>query len=335
MGDPAKTVMRTAPMSARMRTFFLAAPRPFLIIVMLFACVVFFNALLNGFVYDDEGQVLQNHWMKSSRYIPEIFSKGVWEFKKDATITSYYRPMMHVIYMLNYHVFGLKPWGFHLVNVLFHVGVSLLVLLIGVTLMKESRPSFTLTYFSPPFIAAVLFAVHPVHTEAVAWVAALPEVTFAFFYLLAFHFYSNTGAFVTYRYMISLVSFAVALLCKETAVTLPVLLIAYDLIFKKAHPRFIAHAVRYIPFFVIIGLYAFVRYYALKGFVPHQQVGLTTFGYLINIFPLFMNYLRTLLLPVNLSAIHSLPPISSLSDAGGLFFPRGDCALYCWNLYRI
>ena len=318
MGDPAKTVRSTSPIAVRMRTFFLTAPRPFLIIVTLLACMVFSNALLSGFVYDDEGQVLQNHWMKSSRYIPEIFSKGLWEFKKDATTTNYYRPMIHAIHMLTYHVFGLKPWGFHLVNVLFHVGVSFLVLLIGVTLMKETRPSFTLTFLSPPFIAAVLFTVHPVHTEAVAWVAALSEVTFAFFFLLAFHFYSKTGAVVTYRYLISLVSFAVALLCKETAITLPVVLIAYDLVFKKAHPRFITYAKRYIPYFVIGGIYVLVRYYVLRGFAPHQPVGLTTFGYLINLFPLFANYLLTLLFPVNLNAIHELNPISSLSDAGGI-----------------
>ena len=184
--------------------------------------------------------------------------------------------------------------------------------------MKETQPSFSLSFLSPPFIAAVLFATHPIHTEAVTWIAALPEVMFAFFCLLSFYFYSKTGTDGMYRYLLSLLFFAVALLCKETAVTFPLLLIAYDAIFKKEYARSIGCFKRYIPYFVIGGLYFLVRYYVLRGFVPHPQMRLTTFGYLINLFPLFTSYLLKLLLPVNLTVAHALYPISSLFDVKGI-----------------
>jgi protein O-mannosyl-transferase len=316
--DSAKTAQSTSSATDGIKKFFLTSPRPFIIIVAFLAFAVFSNSLLNDFVYDDEGQVLGNHWIKSSKYIPEIFSRGVWEFKKDATTTNYYRPMMHIIYMLNYHLFGLKPWGFHLMNILFHAGVSVLVLLIGVRLMKEDQPSFSLSLLSPPFIAAVLFATHPIHTEAVTWIAALPELMFAFFCLLSFYLYSKTGTDGAYRYLFSLLFFAVALLSKETAVIFPVVLIVYDVVFKKVHVRSLDHLKRYIPYFLVVGLYLIVRYYVLKGIAPHSQMRLTTVGYLINIFPLFTGYLLKLLLPVNLTAAHAQYPISSLFDVKGI-----------------
>src|SRR5512135_1179182 len=97
--------------------------------ILLIAFLVYYKTLYNGFVYDDGLQVVQNHWIRDTKYIPEIFSTSVWKFL--GMETNYYRPVFHLIYMVNYLVFGLKPWGFHLVNVLFHVSVSVLVFIIA------------------------------------------------------------------------------------------------------------------------------------------------------------------------------------------------------------
>src|SRR4030067_1293934 len=111
----------------------------FIIIILITSFAVYFNALSNDFVYDDKSQVLENHWIKDIKFIPEIFSENVWSFTKESVISNYYRPLMHLIYMLNYYIFGLKPWGFHLVNILFHAGVSVLVFIIGLNLIRESQ----------------------------------------------------------------------------------------------------------------------------------------------------------------------------------------------------
>jgi hypothetical protein len=98
--------------------------RTILITIILLSCFVsYFNALFNGFVYDDLFQVVENHWIKDTRYLPDIFTQGVWGFAAGKT-SNYYRPVMHLIYMLTYHIFGLHAWGFHFVNILFHAGVS-------------------------------------------------------------------------------------------------------------------------------------------------------------------------------------------------------------------
>ena len=98
-----------------------------ILVIILVAFSVYFNALLADFVFDDNAQILDNPWIKDIRNIPAIFSKSVWSFQPGPNTSNYYRPLMHVVYMLNYHVFGLKPWGYHLVNVLFHCGVAVLV----------------------------------------------------------------------------------------------------------------------------------------------------------------------------------------------------------------
>ena len=105
------------------------------VIIALIAFAVYFNTLFNGFVYDDNSQVLNNPWIRDVKHFQDIFSKSVWEFKAVPLVSNYYRPLMHIIYMFNYHIFGLSPWGFHLVNVLFHAVNSVLVFVIASRLL--------------------------------------------------------------------------------------------------------------------------------------------------------------------------------------------------------
>ncbi|MBI4679863.1 MAG: hypothetical protein HY753_01285, partial [Nitrospirae bacterium] len=100
-------------------------------ILLIISIGVYLNTLPNEFVYDDEYQVLENLWIRDAKYIPEIFLTNVWAFVGEEKLSNYYRPLMHITYMIDYHIFGLKPWGFHLTNIIFHAGVTLLVFLIA------------------------------------------------------------------------------------------------------------------------------------------------------------------------------------------------------------
>jgi tetratricopeptide (TPR) repeat protein len=314
----------------------------------------------------------------------EIFSQSVWGFSTDVEeqgTANYYRPFMHLVYMANYYMFGMKPWGFHLVNILFHAGVSVLVFLVVLRLLAESTATgkkgvstqplqsshdtgpasyyslFTIHY-SPfaAFLAALLFATHPIHTEAVTWVASLPELAFTFFYLLSFYFYlrfseergskskeqraegkgREAKGGVLYAlspkpyafYVFSLLSFSVSVLFKEPALTLPVILIAYDLCTRSSlhdsrpacrQARFTIHNWRsYIPYFIIAGVYLLLRLNALKGMVPTVTFELTPWQSVINIFPLFTEYLKDLIFPFDLNFWHEFQILDSLFNAEGL-----------------
>ena len=300
------------------------------IITLLFiSFAVYFNALSGDFVYVDKSQIVDNPWIRDIRNIPTILSKSVWSFQPGVIASNYYRPLMHIVYMLNYHLFGLKPWGFHLVNVLFHCGVSVLVFLVIRRLLTKHRDSASPAYLSPPFIAAMLFASHPIHTEAVTWIAGLPDVAFTFFYLLSFYLYILFRDGFKRGYLLSILSFSLATLFKEPALTLPIILIAYDYLLKKSDETFFARIERYLPYLVVSGIYISVRYYALRSFAPEESYGdLSTYQFIINTFPLFREYLASLLWPFNLNFWHTFNPISSLFEAKGMV-ALGVTVIFC------
>ena len=290
--------------------------------ILLSSSAVYFNSLFNGFAYDDAWQVLNNRWITDIRYIPDIFAKNVWGFRQDSSISNYYRPAMHLIYMANYHIFGLNPWGFHLVNILLHDGVCLLVFLISAGLFKQSRPTVSVAHLTPPFIAALLYATHPIHTEAVTWVAGLPDLSFAFFYFLSFYFYiKSTSSNILFKgtYILSIISFFLATLCKEPALTLPLIIAAYDYAFRKGKVQLTSSLKRCIPYLMVTGCYFLLRFHALKVFAPlKQHTELTTYQSFINVLPLFMHYLEKLIFPINLNVFYVLHPISSIFEMKGI-----------------
>jgi Flp pilus assembly protein TadD len=298
-------------------------PAVLVLIIFIISFAVYFKTLSNDFVFDDRIQVLENHWIKDVQYIPDIFSKSVWGFQIETLTSSYYRPLMHLIFMFNYYVFGLKPWGFHLVNILFHSGVSILVFVISSRLLRASSNSSHLhergwvgSLLSPPFIGAVLFATHPIHTEAVAWVAGIPDLSYTFFSLLSLYLYLRSSEGTQGLYPLSVFAFAIATLCKEPALMLPIILMAYDSIFGTKTNGYKPSIKRYLPYLLVAGAYLGLRYHALGGFSPQRPLG--AYGYIINVFPLFTQYLENLLLPLNLNAFHVLRSISSIVETRGI-----------------
>lgn len=311
-----------------------------IIIVAAVSFAVYFNALSNNFVYDDVYQVTENQWITDIKYIPDIFSKSVWGFQKWASSSNYYRPMMHLMYMMSYYIFGLKPLGFHLVNILFHVANSVLVFLIISKLFGEKEKGgntlhlldssfaggaahggrFTIhDSLFPAFIAALLFAVHPIHTEAVTWVAGLPEVSFTFLSLLSLNCYIRSGVCFNKNYFFSVFFFFAAALCKETALTLLIILVACDFALHRDGRAFSAYIRRYIPFGIATAVYLIMRLYALGGLAPEKKhLYLSGYQVIVNVFPLFSQYLRKLVLPTGLNAFYFFHPISSLTEIKGI-----------------
>jgi tetratricopeptide (TPR) repeat protein len=287
---------------------------PLLTIVIAVSFLVYGNTLRNGFVYDDIPQVVQNPWIRDFRSISDIFSTNVWAFQ--GISTNYYRPLLHVIYLLSYLLFGLAPWGFHLVNILFHAGVSALVFLITSRLFPMIfSQTFPVSRFLP-FITAMLFAVHPIHTEVVAWVGGVTDLAFTLFTLLSLYLYILSSDGEGQRKGLrafSVASFFLATLAKEPAMVLPLLLAVYDYSFRGRALRPADYVKRYAPYLGAAAVYLVLRVYALGGFAPVRRHGdLGFFEYAINVFPLFRKYLQKLILPVNLNAYHVFTPVTSL-----------------------
>ena len=189
------------------------------ILLALLSTLAFANAFQNDFAFDDRSLIVKNRLLKSFDHLPTLFTThylaGALEDKASPGQRGLlYRPLVLVTYALNYAVGGLDPFGYHLVNLLLHIAVGFL--LYG--LARQLGCSF-----GAAFAASALFAVHPLHTEAVTGIVGRAELLMALGVLLALRCYIHRSL------LASLGAFAVALLSKEQAMMLPALLVLSDL----------------------------------------------------------------------------------------------------------
>jgi len=289
-----------------------------LFIIPLFAIALYLDTLRNGFVYDDIPQVVQNPWIRNFHSITVIFTSGAWGFAGEGS--NYYRPLMHIIYMLTYALFGLNPLGFHVINIVIHAGVSLLVFVLASRFLAGVQLTHRLPALSAPVSAGLLFAAHPIHTEAVSWVSGIPDLSFTFFCLASLLLYmklpANRIPSLHPHYPLSVFLFFLATLCKETALVFPFLVIAYDHFVRRDRRTLWNQAARYLPFFSATAVYFLLRAQALGSFAPvKRHAELSAYQYVISALPLLRDYALKLILPLNLRVFYTFHPASSLLKA--------------------
>jgi tetratricopeptide (TPR) repeat protein len=189
-----------------------------------------------GFIWDDDVYVTQNKLLSAPDGLQRIW------FSQDSP--SQYFPLTYTTFRIEKRLWGLNPTGYHLVNLLFHAANALLVWRI---LFRLGVPG--------AWLAASLFALHPVQVESVAWVTERKNVMSLFFALLSVAAYWESEETKSNRswlyYVLSLIFFALALFSKTTACTLPAaLVLVLWLKRKRLEP---ARLLRIAPF-VAMGL---------------------------------------------------------------------------------
>lgn len=196
-----------------------------LLIIGILSFAVYSNTLFMDFaLYDDVSQITENAKIKSLSNVVSFFTTEVWSGIRGAT-SSYYRPLFTLSLAVDYFFWGEQPLGYHLTNIVLHFFAVSALYFLGLKWLKHS---------SAALFAAVLFAVHPVHAEAVAWISGRNEMLTALFMFSSFYFY------ITYRQnnkvvniLLSLVLFFLALLSKEMAITLPLIILAYEFCYSS------------------------------------------------------------------------------------------------------
>jgi len=175
---------------------------------------VYLRVFGNGYVFDDTRYILENPHVQQGISLSSI----KWAFT--STLCSNWHPLTWLSMMLDWMLFGMKPWGYHLTNLLIHIANTILLLL----LLNRITGSF----WRSSFVAA-LFALHPLHVESVAWAAERKDVLSAFFAFTA------VWAYVRYaekpgvaRYSLVFLLFALGLMAKPMLVTLPIILLLMD-----------------------------------------------------------------------------------------------------------
>ena len=171
----------------------------------LLAILLYLPTLKFGFLgWDDFVYVDQNPWIRSWSYenLRHIFTKPYFVS---------YMPLQHVSYMADYGFWGLKPFGYHLQQIILHALNTALAFVVGRRLFGR---------FWLAAIAGILFAAHPSHVESVAWVSARKDVLSTAFLLPSVYFYLPRGERSLRRgpYTASLVFFTLAVLSKVNVV---------------------------------------------------------------------------------------------------------------------
>ncbi len=275
--------------------------------LVLCAALPYVNTLLNDFLltYDDGTQILKNPYVHSFRHLREIFGTHVWSYLGANSVTNYYRPVMTLGYLLCYEIFGPAAYGFHLVNLILHIAVVAILFL--VTLRMTSDRIVALG-------SAVLFALHPIHTEAVAWISAVTDLEVTFFSLVTFWFFlgiARPGGKCSELSKVAMAgSYVLALLSKEQALALPLLAATYEHFYRDdlAETTRRQKLARYGVLGLLAVAYILFRIRFLGGFAPAlQRPRLSWSGAFLSAIALTGQYLWKLLWPVHLSAYYVFP----------------------------
>ena len=292
------------------------------------AALPYLNTLRNGFVSDDEMQVLHNPYIRNFHHLVRIFTTPAASYVGVET-PKYYRPLMNVGYLLCYQVFGPHAFGFHLVNIVLHVLVVCAVFLLTKRMFQDRNLAL---------MAAVLFAIHPIHSEAVAWIAASPDLQLSLFYLLTFWFFLAVaqpgGRFSYFAQLAMAGSFVLAIFSKEQAVTLPLLATVYEHFYRpdRAETRPAQKVLRYAVLWLLTVLYLLFRVRVLGALTSGSSLNqLTWFQTFVSAIALVGQYLWKVLWPVDLRVFCPFHPSAGLFDpavVGGVATLAVCCALF-------
>lgn len=263
------------------------------VLLILLAAFLTYSAVYSHeflITWDDSGYITDNPTVHglSVDHVIEAFK---------SVVIGNYAPLHLISYMIDYSLWGLDPAGYLLVNILLHA-------LNGLLLYRILARHF----FSPTtaLFAALLFIVHPVQVESVAWISERKNVLCMLFFLLAFDSYLKADEGQRH-YLLAILYYAAALLTKTVAVIFPFMLLLHGICFpghRPLHPR------RTLPFFILAILAAGVTIIAQGpeyggGRTPYYGGGPLSTA--MTMLPVLFTYVRMVFLPFGLSADYLVP----------------------------
>ncbi len=295
------------------------------------ALCAYLPSLASGFIFDDQLQIVKNPQVQSWEYLPRLLTTNLWSQPGIVQNVSFYRPLFSVWMLLVNTVGGLSPWFWHLSSILLHVAATYLVFrLVKELLQDELAAGF----------AALLFAVHPVHVDAVSWVSASNEILFTIFGLgsmLLLIAGTKSGFTNPSRVAGSVGLFAAALFSKETAIgLLPVLAVIAFASGDKSWRERLKGMLKLESWYLL----AAVFYFAVRWLVL-QRVGVETGTHtwqqvLCSAPSVIVFYWKKLIFPFQLSGFYVNRLISTTTPGMWLTFAvvLAGIALLIWLAVR-
>lgn len=298
----------------------LKANKFYCLILTLLILLAYANSFQNAFQYDDFHVIIKNPSIKDpSNYYkffldPQIGSGIIKE-------TSGYRPLFLASFALNYYLGGLDVFGYHLLNFILHALCSILVFFIALFFLHIAYGEKELNatrYQLTAFFAALIFAVHPVQTESVTYITGRSSLMSALFFMAAFWSYTQYGLNGrVYHLFLSSFYFVCALLVKETAITLIIVLVLFNLFFSLGR-TWKSRLFSLSPYFFLSVVYLMTRIYFFGTLKYSSQPIRPFYDNILTQLRAWVHYLTTLSVPLNLNIDYDFPISHSFWESGVL-----------------
>ncbi len=277
--------------------------RKIIIGLLLLAVTTFFvySFSVNGSfkTMDDDYSIVRNENIRSFRNLPKVMTSA---FFGDE---SYYRPLVTVSFMKEYYFFKLNPFPYYIDNIFLHIFNAFWVF--AIVLSLSARLEIALG-------TAFVFALHPIQWEAVSNIPGRAILLCAFYCLASFYFFINTRQKKSFPYF-SLIAFALALLCKESAGVLPLVFLSY-LFFMKRKESFTIPKLftTFFPYALVVAVYLWIRHtLGITKTFPWRSAGEMSLGFLSFLHSVMID-LRLFVYPVDLYFDRSQPIFVSFLD---------------------
>jgi protein O-mannosyl-transferase len=282
------------------------------LIVWLFALSASITGIFNGFAFDDRAIIVEDARFRSLHTLWQVFTHTYWSPQYGGSL---YRPLTTLGFALQWMIGHGSPLPFHVVSILLYAAVSVAVFGLAKQLLDDTSA----------FVGAALFAVHPVHVEAVANVVGQSELGAAFFVITAMSLYvrwSRSGGIGARQILILSALFLCGLMFKEHAVVLPGLIVAGEILTLGSSETFNARARRLsrllIPLAVVAAAFVVART-VIVGTVGealqasallHQPFRVRA----LTMLPVVLEWVRLFVWPASLSADYSPPRIDVMES---------------------
>jgi hypothetical protein len=302
------------------------------LVIPLLTVLVYIPALHNGFVnWDDTGYVYENEHIRS-------LGKESLQWMLTAYHASNWHPLTWLSHGIDYAIWGLDPLGHHLTSIVLH-GLNTFLVVVLITRLVQigqgrrigrgaSEETGEDRAVVVGAVTGLLFGIHPLHVESVAWVSERKDVLYAFFYLLSVLSYvryvwmHREGGSVRSRwYVLSLVMFVCSLMSKPMAVTLPVVLLILDVYpLGRTGIRELVGSqwrvvVEKVPFFVLSIVSSILTVQAQEAGGALKSLELHPMGERILVaFRALLFYLYKMVLPLDLAPLYPYPAVTGLLD---------------------
>jgi protein O-mannosyl-transferase len=261
-----------------------------IIFIFLIGFIVFFNSLFNGFVGDDDSQIVKNLSAHSISNIPKFFTGSTFYNGSDKLIGVYYKPLLTSVFSVIYSFFGPNPSAFHFVQIFLHIINTCILFLFLSHFLKKAYS----------FLLSLVFLIHPINSEAVFYISAMQETLFFFFGILGVYLLTRSKSKLSIG--IASVFLLFSMFSKETGVLFLCIAISYAFIFNRK------------IFFPLLGISVgiFIGYFLLRisstGWLvtatnsPIDKLSLP--ARLVNSPEIILFYLRSFFVPVNFALVY-------------------------------